>query len=1030
MNYQGGKRFFRLVLYIIISTSLWVSSFFVSQAISPSELLIERLQITGGTGKTDNDFITIYNNSQHSIDLNGLRLVKRTANGTTDTTIKSWIEPTFLNPAAYYTWANSNNDFATLIQADTSSTQTIANDNGIALRDGNENSGTIIDSVGWGNVFNAFIEMLGFPTNPTTNQTLERINHQDTNNNSLDFRLTPTIFPSQCGNGVKENNEECDDGNITSNDGCNADCRLEIPLIVCGNAIVEAGETCDDGNTNDNDGCSSECQLEITTPTEIYINEFIADPVSGGNEWVELFTPSLSPFTLTDWSLEDGAGTKTRVSGSLGGAHKFLVIEKPTGALNNGGDIIILRNNQGDIVDQVTYGDWDDGIIFDNAPTASDPYSVARKQDGVSTRNDSFDFAVTNLITKNTPNNIQSPVAEEDGEEAKETIKPTIVISEIYPNPIGVDSLAIPGEFIEIYNRGEVPINLNGWHIEIGAKEYIYQINVDLFINPKNYITLSNTAYKLPNNGSTIKLFQPGKLTSYQTITYKEAPEGQSWILLNEKQKDSNSIWQWTKKLTPQKLNILVTAPVARFDINGDLITGQRLVFDSSDSETNEIKTMFTWNFGDTHSSVDPYPQHIFNTAGTYTITLTVKNENGISTSAKKIKITASVTPDITMAMIEGNSDDDFSSTTKISINEILPNPSGKDAEQEWLEIGNFGNKTVSMKNWRITTHTKKGPIIKTDLTIKPQSFILVPQEFLPTLGNSNETIQLLAPDDTIVDTVTYTTAPENQSYALVNGIWSWTTKLTPEKANIIIDTTGTLISQAENQIDEQTYTSGTVVSLPGVFNTQYFYLKSDESETLIQIYNSKKLFPLLELNQKITVKGEISSVTTGPRIKIKEANDIVITGEYLEPNIPLITSSTFNTPPYPRLIKINGEVTSKKSPRLIITDEQADMEVYLAKGSKLSITGFNLGDKLSVTGVLELSGTTPRLLPRSDKDIIIHNITNGVETTIDPEKINTELATHTRNNKKQLFIYIIIGAIIIICASGYVIWKYWKKFN
>lgn len=105
-------------------------------------------------------------------------------------------------------------------------------------------------------------------------------------------------------------------------------------------------------------------------------------------------------------------------------------------------------------------------------------------------------------------------------------------------------------------------------------------------------------------------------------------------------------------------------------------------------------------------------------------------------------------------------------------------------------------------------------------------------------------------------------------------------------------------------------------------------------------------------------------------------------------------------------------------------------MEVYLAKGSKLSITGFNLGDKLSVTGVLELSGTTPRLLPRSDKDIIIHNITNGVETTIDPEKINTELATHTRNNKKQLFIYIIIGAIIIICASGYVIWKYWKKFN
>jgi cysteine-rich repeat protein len=33
---------------------------------------------------------------------------------------------------------------------------------------------------------------------------------------------------AQCGNGVKEQGEECDDGNVTANDGCSADCRREV----------------------------------------------------------------------------------------------------------------------------------------------------------------------------------------------------------------------------------------------------------------------------------------------------------------------------------------------------------------------------------------------------------------------------------------------------------------------------------------------------------------------------------------------------------------------------------------------------------------------------------------------------------------------------------------------------------------------------------------------------------------------------------------------------------------------------------
>lgn len=63
-----------------------------------------------------------------------------------------------------------------------------------------------------------------------------------------------------CGNGVLEDGEACDDGNVVAHDGCSATCTVEVP--VCGNGYVEAGETCDDGNLVNGDGCSSACACE------------------------------------------------------------------------------------------------------------------------------------------------------------------------------------------------------------------------------------------------------------------------------------------------------------------------------------------------------------------------------------------------------------------------------------------------------------------------------------------------------------------------------------------------------------------------------------------------------------------------------------------------------------------------------------------------------------------------------------------------------------------------------------------------
>lgn len=63
---------------------------------------------------------------------------------------------------------------------------------------------------------------------------------------------------SRCGNGLIEDGENCDDGNVSNGDGCSADCLLEGTLMSCnvsgepcvnecGNGEIESGEACDGG---------------------------------------------------------------------------------------------------------------------------------------------------------------------------------------------------------------------------------------------------------------------------------------------------------------------------------------------------------------------------------------------------------------------------------------------------------------------------------------------------------------------------------------------------------------------------------------------------------------------------------------------------------------------------------------------------------------------------------------------------------------------------------------------------------------
>src|SRR3989338_4871477 len=112
-------------------------------AYTADHLVISQVQITGGAGHTTDDFVELYNPTDSDIDLNGMRLVKRTQTGTTDTLIKSWTSSTIIPAHRYYLWANSSYA-AIAVTPDATSTDIISANNGVALRSGPNDTGTII----------------------------------------------------------------------------------------------------------------------------------------------------------------------------------------------------------------------------------------------------------------------------------------------------------------------------------------------------------------------------------------------------------------------------------------------------------------------------------------------------------------------------------------------------------------------------------------------------------------------------------------------------------------------------------------------------------------------------------------------------------------------------------------------------------------------------------------------------------------------------------------------------------------------
>ncbi|OGF25769.1 hypothetical protein A2303_07290 [Candidatus Falkowbacteria bacterium RIFOXYB2_FULL_47_14] len=761
---------------------------------------------------------------------------------------------------------------------------------------------------------------------------------------------------------------------------------------------------------------------------DILINELVSAPEDGEAEWVEIFNASDADIDLSGWILLDGGERRTELGGVIG-SRKLSVKENIAGNLNNGGDRLQLIDPAGNLIDEVVYGDWDNGHTEDNVPAPDSGQSLAR---------DGAIFLLTSTITREEENIITAAPEKTEAQEQP-------FISEVFAAPLGSPA----GEFIELYNPGTTAFDLSGWRLsDDSGREFLMD---GLILEPGGYraIGREESSLALDNNGDSL-ILKNADNRIIQKLTYKTSPPGESWS------RKEDGKYSWTRQVTPDRVNgfsPVNEAPAVDFDAPAEAYPGEPVIFDGGDTldvENDELE--FFWDFGDGSRSGLKIAEHTFFVSGDFNIALTVKDGANEAKKEQVIKIISTKTPVFPGVETKGWSDE----IPDIIINEFLPDPDGGD-EAEFIELYNRGGVRVNLLDWMLDDGEggSRPHAFKEDFWIANGAYLSVSRtESGLSLNNSGDFVRLFDPAGKTADEVKCGKTVSGEAYARgENGKWFWTTAPTPGSKNVILlsdsaasgvlagISAGTAVKtepEDKNIIETTPILAknfeagdllrvlGTVAVLPGVLGTQYFYITGEDGGG-IQVYNYKKDFPRLKIGDYIAVQAELAITNGELRLKTKEAADMEILERREEPKAENIACAEVDESFLGSLIAVTGEIVEKKGSSFFLDDGTDEIKIFLSQGSGVEAAVIEEGDRASVTGILNAVKTGLRIMPRFPDDIVKKDIETPDEAA--PEEIGQVLGEivpgeewelSARDKKLELFRYLIIiaGAVIAVLAG------------
>jgi PKD repeat protein len=618
-----------------------------------------------------------------------------------------------------------------------------------------------------------------------------------------------------------------------------------------------------------------------------------------------------------------------------------------------------------------------------------------------------YDFAVTHTVSPGKANIIASVQGEFVSADGNVTLRGTIIINEVFPNPVGSDS---EGEFIELYNAGATDVSLDAWKLGDASKSRYTFAGTTIKAGEYLFVSRTDTGLALNNSGGEeVNLYNPAGDVIDSTVYSSSAPEGESYAR-------DGSDWQWTRTPTPGKQNSISmssNAPQIVIDVDQHVAVHEFVQFDASDTTDADSDALtFSWEFGDGGTAEGDVVEYVYTKEGIYTVTLVVVDSEG-NTSEQQIIITAKHSTTAIGAVAIA------SAASSIQITEFIPNPEGSDST-EFIELYNPTDESIDLSDLKLDDEEggSRAYTIPAGTRIEPGQYLLFgKQNTKIALNNTNDSVRLMYPNGVMIMSVDYDEAREGASYALnEEGSWVWTGTPTPGSVNIFSAPTVSVgvrsITQRSNyttpiiettleflrseDIGDVVSVTGVVAVKPGVLGSQYFYIVGSPG---VQVYMYKKDFPDLKVGDRIRITGEISEALGETRIKLSERADIEMIDHVGIPTPVGIDISEIGEPYEGWLIGVDGEITERKSTYMYVDDGTAEVKVYFKRGAGIPASTYEVGELVRVVGIVSQTKDGYQILPRSTDDIV----TTGFATAVVIEKKEAKQEEQAETIEKYL---------------------------
>ena len=568
-------------------------------------------------------------------------------------------------------------------------------------------------------------------------------------------------------------------------------------------------------------------------------------------------------------------------------------------------------------------------------------------------------------------------------------------------------------EYVELLNTTNEAISLNGWTLTRqkpdGDEKIIITFDEEVIIPAADFLLIEKkeeasaiaadvitSSLTLVNSGELVTLRdevgtvidQANQLGSWfagenttEGVAMERADAGASGTSAASWHTSVGTVGE--RNGTPGAVN---SAPAINQPPTGEITapetgtTGTAITFMAKDVQDPDGDSVtVAWSFGDGGSATGTEVTHTYSSAETFVVSMSMSDGVNETEVAHTITITKRTYVD------------------HVAINEFLVNPTGSDADNEFIELINTSDDEVDIGGWQLddkeggsSTYT-----IPSDTKLSGRGILSFPRtETKIALNNSGDTVRLLDPESATKFSYTYSGAvPEGQSHNRENDTFTLSTTPTPGEANKITSPPAddeedeeatpsptpsdgavggaTIVSVSLADVRKQRggtaiTTEGVVSAPPGVFGDTSIYIAGSG----IQIYFRQGEYPTLALGDTITVTGTMTSSLGEARIKIAAATDVVMKSHGTPPQPHAVSTGEIGERLEGSLVLIQGTVTKTSGATFYVDDGSGEIKVFIKSATGIDKPRMRRGNLVTIIGVVSQTTTGYRVLPRFQDDV------------------------------------------------------------